>query len=270
MAPTYISELLRPANHGPITWDEAAIQLGQLWGGARQAGYPQYLYGLLCAARTAKAVGEKKVTAIEFGVAGGKGLVGMEKHAEEVEKQFDVSIDIVGFDTSSGLPIRTDPRDCPFAFRGGEFSMDVEKLKSRLKRASLRIGDVADTIRAFMNEDFAPIGFVSNDLDLYTSTRDSLNLFRIEASRMLPRVSMYFDDLIGYPYTTVAGEWAAIKEFNTISQDRQIGQIYGLKHCVGRQFRFDRWPEMFFMLNVCDHGSYNMPEVVAMPNLSLP
>jgi hypothetical protein len=147
--------------------------------------------------------------------------------------------------------------------------MNVEELQSRLTRASLRIGDVADTIQTFIDEDFAPIGFVSNDLDLYTSTRDSLDLFRIEARRMLPRVSMYFDDLIGYPYTTVGAEWAAIKEFNAISQDRQIGQIYGLKHCLGRQYRFAKWPEMFFTLHVYDHDSYNMPEVTAMPDLRL-
>ena len=116
---------------------------------------------------------------------------------------------------------------------------------------------------------FAPIGFVSNDLDLYTSTRDSLDLFHHEARRMLPRVSMYFDDLIGYPYTTVAGDWAAIKEFNTISKNRQIGQIYGLKHCVGSQFRFAAWPDMFFVLHVYDHDSYKKAEEIAIPNLSL-
>jgi hypothetical protein len=269
LLPNGFIELLRSANVEPPVWDVAAIQLLMLRNHLRQAGYPQYLYGLLCAVRTALAVGEKKITAIEFGVAGGNGLVAMEKHAKIVEKQFDVSIDIVGFDTSSGLPRRNDPRDCPFALQGGDFPMDIEKLKARLNRASLRIGDVRDTIRSFTAEDFSPIGFVSNDFDLYTSTRNSLGLFHLEAERMLPRVSMYFDDLIGYPYSTIGAEWAAIKEFNTISQDRQIGQIYGLKHHVGRKYRFAKWPEMFFELHVYDHDSYNMPEEMPLPDLSL-
>ena len=265
-------ELLQSAHAGnePIFWDEAAVQLARLNGHVRQVGYPMYLYGLLCAARTAQAVGEKRVTAIEFGVAGGNGLVAMEKHAAEVKRQLNVSIDVVGFDTSSGLPDRSDPRDCPFFFQSGEFEMDVEKLRSRLKKASLRIGDVAETVRKFVGEEnFAPIGFVANDLDLYSSTRDSLDLFRLEAHRMLPRVSMYFDDLIGYPYTTVGGEWAAIREFNAKSQNRQIGQIYGLNYCLGRRYRFERWPEMFFVLHAYDHDSYNMAEVKTATDLKL-
>jgi hypothetical protein len=269
LLPRYIIELLKPVNVDPPVWDIASIQLQRLGNHVRQVGYPQYLYGLLSAVRTARAVGKKKITAIEFGVAGSNGLVAMEKHAKEVDKQYDVSIDIVGFDTSSGIPHPSDPRDCPYAFRGGEFPMDVEKVKSRLNTASLRIGGVKDTIRSFMDEDFAPVGFVSNDFDLYSSTRDSLDLFFTEADRLLPRVSMYFDDLIGYPYTTIAAEWAAIKEFNAISPDRQIAQIYGLKHHVGRKYRFDKWPEMFFVLHVHDHDAYNKPEEMPLPDLSL-
>ena len=49
---------------------------------------------------------------------------------------------------------------------------------------------------------------------------------------MLPRVSMYFDDLTGYPYATVTGERAVINEFNQQTQHRQIGQIYGLKYWI--------------------------------------
>lgn len=270
LLPKEIRELLKPANAGAMPWDEAAVQLERLRGHVKQVGYPYYLYGLLSAARTARAAGEKKFTSIEFGVASGNGLVAMEKHAEVVEKLYDVSIDVVGFDMSVGLPPPTDPRDCPFAFNTGEFSMDVEKLQSRLNnRTSLRIGNISDTIRTFMDEDFAPIGFVSHDFDYYTSTRDSLDLFQLEPHRMLPRVSMYFDDLIGYPYTTVGAEWAAINEFNKKSQDRQIGQIYGLKHCVGGSYRFTKWPECIFLLHVYDHNSYNMSEEAAMPDLSL-
>jgi hypothetical protein len=263
------AETFKPMGRTPIRWDQAAVQLDKLRAQVLRVGYPQYLYGLLCAARTAYAVSEKRFTAIEFGVAGGNGLVAMEQHAMLVEQLWDVSIDIVGFDNLVGLPDRTDPRDCAFALQAGEFVMDEDKLRSRLKRAELRLGDVKETIRIFSTERFSPVGFVSNDLDLYTSTRDSLSLFQLEPHRFLPRITMYFDDLIGYPYTTVNGEWAAVHEFNSISKDRQIGQIYGVKHCLGRHYRLAAWTEMFFVLHVFDHQAYSKPEVTEMPDLSL-
>jgi hypothetical protein len=267
LLPTYIHELLKPASGAAGPWDEAAYQLQQLRG--QGTGYPHYLYGMLTAARTARAIGKTHMTVIEFGVAGGNGLVAMEKHAQIIEKQFGISVDVVGFDMSTGLPPATDPRDCPFAFQEGALSMDIEKLQSRLNKASLRIGDVTDTIHSFKAEDFAPIGFVSVDLDFYTSTRDSLELFKVEACRMLPRVSMYFDDLTGYPYTTVTGEWAAINEFNQRTQHREIGQIYGLKYWVGRHYRFSGWTEKFFWLHVYDHADYNTREKTGMPERPL-
>lgn len=260
---------LRQVWKAPVVWDEAAVQLDQLRSEAERVGYPNYLYGLLCAARTARAIGANQFTAIEFGVAGGKGLVALEQHAITVGRRWGMAIEVVGFDTSAGLPARIDPRDCPFAFRGGEFKMDEAKLRARLNHAQLRLGDVAETVRFFSSENFPPIGFVSNDLDLYTSTRDSFALFDLEPDRLLPRVTMYFDDLIGYPYTTVTGEWAAINEFNATHKDRQIGQIYGSKYYLGRAYRFALWTDRLFLLHVFSHSAYNSQEVMTPPDLKL-
>lgn len=262
-------DTLTAIRRGPVQWDEAAVQLDRLRFEARSIGYAKYLYGLLCASRTARAVGARQFTAIEFGVAGGNGLVAMEQHAAIVERETGLSIQVVGFDTSSGLPSRPDPRDCSFAFRGGEFEMNEAKLRGRLRRADLRLGDVAETVRSFIGSDFAPIGFVANDLDLYTSTRDSLAIFDVEPRRLLPRVTMYFDDLFGYPYTTASGEWAAIEEFNSTHKDRRLGQINGLKFCLGRAYRFDSWTESFYILHVFDHPAYDSKETTAMPVESL-
>lgn len=266
---TVVRETLTAIRQEPTSWDEAAVRFDELQSEVRRVGYPQYLYGLLCAARTARAVGARHFTAIEFGVAGGNGLVAMEQHATTVERQCGLSIQVVGFDTSTGLPPRTDPRDCPFAFQGGEFRMDEVKLRARLRRAELRLGDVAETVRAFTSENFAPVGFVANDLDLYTSTRDSLTLFDCEPHRLLPRVTMYFDDLLGYPYTTVSGEWAAIEEFNSTHKGRRLGQIYGLRHSLGRAYRFAPWNELFFVLHVFDHPGYSLKEETVTPATSL-
>jgi hypothetical protein len=266
---TSLTETLAPAFTKPYIVDQAAVELDKLRSHAKGVGYSHYLYGLLCGARTARAIGVQSFTAIEFGVAGGNGLVAMEQYAALVEQQWGISINLVGFDTSSGLPHRTNPRDCPFAFRGGEFAMDERKLRSRLLRAELRLGDVADTVRAFASEQFAPIGFISNDLDLYTSTRDSFHLLNLEPHRLLPRVAMYFDDLLGYPYTSVTGEWSAINEFNTVCENRQLGKIHGLKYALGPHYRFAHWTEEFFVLHVFDHPAYNSPETVTMPKTEL-
>jgi hypothetical protein len=193
----------------------------------------------------------------------------MERHATVVERLAGLSIHVVGFDSSAGLPSRTDPRDCAFAFRGGEFAMDEPKLRARLRRADLRLGDVAQTVREFMSSNFAPIGFVANDLDLYTSTRDSLAIFEAKPERLLPRVTMYFDDLLGYPYTTASGEWAAIEEFNASHRRRCIARICGLAHCLGRRYRFAGWPESFFVLHSFDHPAYNAREERAIEDLRL-
>lgn len=255
----------------PEVWDEATTEFVELQRRpeVRRVNYPQYLFGLLSAARTARAIGAREFTAIEFGVAGGNGLVAMEQHAATVEQIRDLKIHIVGFDTSFGLPSLTDPRDCPFGFSGGEFRMDEAKLRARLDRAELRLGDVSETARAYALEEFPPIGFVSNDLDLYSSTRDSFALFAGDTSKLLPRVTMYFDDLHGYPYTTASGEWAAIDEFNATHRDRRFGQIVGLKYCLGRRFRFATWVESFFVLHAFDHPGYNALESKGTVDLSL-
>ena len=186
----------------------------------------------------------------------------MEEHAAAVEQQTKISIRVFGFDSGAGLPPRTDPRDCPFAFRGGEFQMNEPKLRARLKRAELRLGDVAQTVPMFSAENFPPLGFISNDLDYYTSTRDSFALLKLPSLRLLPRVIMYFDDLLGYPYTTASGEWAAIDEFNSAQTHRQLAHSYGLKNTLGARYRFVNWVESIFLLHVYDHPNYNLPESV--------
>jgi hypothetical protein len=80
---------------------------------------------------------------------------------------------------------------------------------------------------------------------------------------------MYFDDLLGYPYTTITGEWAAINESNGLRKQRQIALVYGLRHYLGRHFRFAHWPDQFFLTHVFDHPGYNSPEVAASDNLAL-
>src|SRR5262249_21987537 len=106
---------------------------------------PHYGYCLLQAAKLAKKLGHNKVSAIEFGVAGGNGLLALEMHAAEVKKLIDIDIRIFGFDTGQGLPPPIDYRDLPHHWRKGFFSMEPDKLKEKLRHSTLVVGDVAET-----------------------------------------------------------------------------------------------------------------------------
>jgi hypothetical protein len=72
---------------------------------------PAYAFCLYNAALEAKALGHKAFTAIEFGVAGGRGLVILCNYRDEIERETGIKITLIGLDTGSGLPHSTDPRD---------------------------------------------------------------------------------------------------------------------------------------------------------------
>lgn len=260
-------------NPQPTPWDEAAVALYRAERQGRgHLAYPSYLYGMLAAARTAVAIGSKSFSAIEFGVAGGNGLRALEKHAETIEAAFPLQVSVFGFDTGAGLLDASDPRDCAFALRAGEFRMDEHKLRRKIRRAELILGPVEETVGPFMEQAAArgipPIGFISQDLDVYTGTLATLRALPEDPQRLLPRVPMYFDDLTGYPYTTEVAEWAAIKAFNERG-GRKIGQIANLDQALGGTARFATWPRHFFMLHVFDHPAYNASEVAQMNDLGL-
>src|SRR5687767_6416052 len=64
---------------------------------------PAYGYSLYQAAQLARKLGLSKISAIEFGVAGGNGLVALERHAEQVERHTGVNVAVYGFDTGAGM-----------------------------------------------------------------------------------------------------------------------------------------------------------------------
>ncbi len=220
---------------------------------AMRSPRPNYRWGVFCAALAAKALGLKKISVIEFGVAGGNGLVFLEEIAEEATRRSGVEIEVYGFDTGTGLPKPQDYRDLPQMWREGFYGMDVPALKQRLKRAQLVLGPVSETVPKFIKSNPAPVGFIAFDMDLYSSTTDAFQLFRDSEKLILPRVVCYFDDIIGFSHSDFTGERLAISEFNTQNKMRKISQIYGLKKFVG-----DRgpWLDMMFLLHAFDHSSY--------------
>lgn len=248
----------------PWPFDAAAVGLRE----AERSGrgplpYPPYLYGLLTAARTAVAIGASGFTVMECGVAGGNGLLALERHAAFVTRRFGLTVTVLGFDSGAGLLPTTEPRDCGFALPPRAFAMDESALRRRLTTAELVIGLVEQTVGRYLaDHDLPPIGFVAIDLDVYTGTKAVLDALPAEPERLLPRVPMYFDDLSGWPYTSEVAEWAAIRDFNA-GGERKIGQVMQLAQTLGGAARVQNWPHQFFVLHVWDHPRYDARETVS-------
>ncbi len=217
---------------------------------------PNYAYGIWRAACEAKQLGINRITSIEFGVAGGNGLIGMEEAAAAVTAEVGVEVEILGFDTGAGMPEAVDYRDIPHIWRPGFFAMDVDALKSRLTSAHLVLGNVAQTIRQFVFEASAPVGFVSFDLDYYSSTMEAFKLFRHPSKTRLPRVFCYMDDTIGDHWEThspFAGELLAIQDFNSESDTQKLAHINGLRHKLhGQQW----WHDTIYVHHDFTHPLY--------------
>ena len=224
---------------------------------------PHYLWGTLHAARLARAIDEPCVTVAEFGVAGGNGLLALERAASEVEFLVGVDIAVVGFDTGTGLPPSSDPRDLPWLIEEGLFEMDEDALRARLTRAHLVLGDVAETVPQWKAGDHPPIGFASFDLDLYSGTAAALGV--LDPVSAFPRVLCYFDDIFGAEWTDHVGERAAIDEFNQAPHDRKLGKIHGLAHQLPPGARDQRWPDQLYLAHLFDHPRYADHEGPADP-----
>ncbi|MFI9594596.1 hypothetical protein [Nonomuraea sp. NPDC052265] len=196
---------------------------------------PHYAYGVQQAAELARRLGVGRISVVEFGVAGGAGMVELNRMAALATAATGVKIDVYGFDTGAGLPKPTDYRDLPYIWREGDFVMDVEALRARLGAAHLILGDIEDTVGDFLDgERPAPIGFVSIDVDFYSSTAAALRLFAGDHRYFLPRVFVYLDDTVGDDdqviHNDYVGELSAIREFNEDNKAMKLAPINGLRH----------------------------------------
>ena len=175
--------------------------------------YPYYANCIWKAAETAKKLGHNRISIMEFGVAGGNGLVASEYHALEIGKIFGLTIDVYGFDTGEGLPASEDYRDCPEMFGQGSYTMDEVALRDRLRTATLVLGDIQATLPELLRSNsLAPIGAMFVDVDLYTSTLPILDCLENDDRHFLPIIHMVFHDI--FQEGEFQGEALAIKEFN--------------------------------------------------------
>jgi hypothetical protein len=217
---------------------------------------PSYTWGVLQGAHLARALGIERVSVIEFGVAGGNGLVAMELAGAKTEQLLGVKIDVHGFDTGEGLPKPTDYRDHPNNYTESTYMMDEGKLRARLRRATLHLGLVEHTIAKFLSSAPAPVAFVSFDLDYYSSTVDAFALLKADDARLLPRVHCYFDDIMGLTCSEFAGERLAINEFNAEQPARKISPIFGLKYFLPLDYARQQWAEMMYLAHSFRHARY--------------
>jgi hypothetical protein len=225
---------------------------------------PHYGYCMLEAAKLAARLGHTAISVIEFGVAGGNGLLAMERHAGFVEQATGIRIEIFGFDMETGLPPPEDFRDLPYLWQSGYYKMDKAKLEERLKRSKLRLGPLKETVVGFV-ESFdsnspPPIGFISFDLDYYSSTVEAFHVFSGKSTSLLPRVICYFDDIAGdceAAFNVYTGELLAITEFNAANDHMKIAECKGLRFAHGHFPR--QWHEQIYIAHLFRHPDYQRP-----------
>jgi hypothetical protein len=218
---------------------------------------PNYTWGLVNTTFLASSLRLPRISAIELGVAGGNGLISLERAARRLRQIFGVQIDVYGFDSGEGLPKPVDYRDLPNLWPEGAYPMNERTLRQRLDRAELIMGLVEETVPKFLETRTAPIGFIAFDLDQYTSTVQAMALLEANYDRLMPRIHCYFDDILGYTCGHHNGERLAITEFNQAHPDRQISQIYGMRFCLHRRYREQNWTEKMFMAHLVEHPQYN-------------
>lgn len=218
---------------------------------------PDYGWCVYHAATEAKALGHRAITVIEFGVAGGNGLLYLCENSRQIAKEVGIEIRVVGFDSGAGLPPSTDPRDVLYAWPAGSFQMDRAALERRIgNQARLVLGNVSETVAAWEPDPDAPLGAVLFDLDYFTSTVSALRI--LTKTNTLPRVWCYFDDICAGPEEAASeglGEREAIRLFNlaparSVMNDR-VTQAFCFKGKMP-----EPWHQQIFLYHRVNHPDY--------------
>lgn len=203
-------------------------QIGEtIRSGRVNLGRQYYALSLAHGVQQAIHCGYDQIVAIELGVAKGNGLLELCQAAHVFRDLFNMDIKVYGLDGGFGLPEVSDYRDHPELWTAGDFKLeDPELLRQKLPHfAELIIGDVGDTVPQVLEKiGTAKIGFVSVDLDFYSSTKRAMRLFTdANPEKYLPALPVYFDDVDSLlTLNEWCGEAAVINEFNAEQQYRKI------------------------------------------------
>ena len=201
----------------------------QVRNGTLDIGGFHYPMGLAHGVLQALYSGYTKITAIEFGVGTGGSFRNLLKAAEYYRQQFNIEIEIYGFDNGTGLP---DPipgyKDHPEIWSQGQFvAPNLEVWQTQLPPwAHFVVGDINKTISKFKEkfaQDDSKIAFVSVDVDYYSSSAAAFKIFEMPATCYVPAVPIHMDDIISLiTFSKYAGQELAINEFNDAHELRKL------------------------------------------------
>ena len=216
---------------------------------------PHFHSALYEIALEAKELNITEISVIEFGVAGGNGLLSIEKYCKKISKKLSVKFKIYGFDLGDGkgLPISNDSNDINYFWSSGDFKMNENKLRKKIKSSELILGDIKKTLPIFLeNKNIPPIGAIFFDLDFYSSTKESFRIFEINQNFRLPRIKCYFDD-IQPPSNNFNSIFKAINEFNVSQKNKKIVKPSGST----LDYKYGPWNEEFYEFHDFKHDKYN-------------
>ena len=215
---------------------------------------PHYETILLESCIEAQKLGYDEISILELGVAGGNGIISLEKYKNKIQKLININVNIYGFDSGVGIPITNDKRDIIFLTKPGTYKIDKQLLEKKIQ-SKIFYGDIKNTIDLFIKTNPKNIIAIFFDLDLYTSTRDFLKQINKLEDYLCPRVYCYFDDIFNTTHVInqFNGENLAINEFNKISQNLKIGKSYDNI----MDFKFPLAKNNLFMMQNFNHPDYN-------------
>lgn len=217
---------------------------------------PNYAYCIYHSSILAKRLSHKSISFIEFGVAGGNGLIFIEKFAKKIKKTLDINVEIYGFDLGNGLTKPKDFKDLQYWFKEGFYKMDQANLEKKLSYSKLIIGDVNTTLEKFFDiYSPSPIGAIFHDLDYYSSTISSFKIFDNDEKYYLPRIFNYFDDILGTElemYNEFSGELLAIQNYNLKNSSKKI--VLNRNLITSNN---EKWRTQIYYFHNFEHKDYN-------------
>jgi len=193
-------------------------------------------------------LGIEKLVFIEFGVASGAGLLNMCRISKALSKHYGMECRVIGFDTGEGMPAPVDYRDHPEKYLDGDFVPHDNKALQRSLPENARIiyGPIAETVGG-LDEHLQPgevIGFVSIDVDYWSSSIDCMKLFEKGAFPFLPRTPVYFDDVNNIDHHPYAGELLAINDFNQGHAEVKLAKMNQIRNW--RIFKGALWLDQLY------------------------
>ena len=185
---------------------------------------------------------------------------------DEISQLLGIAVNSYGFDSGAGLPRPTDARDLPNLYEFGDYRMDEAALRARLTEATLHLGPINETLPGFLQELEFPIGFISIDVDLYSSTVDAFSLLDAPDDRIFRRVYLY-EDSLGLTFSDFNGERLALQSIAAAGEGRKTDLIHGLQFDLPWPLSAAKWPHMMYMLHCFEHEHYARKDnLIATPH----